>query len=95
MNISSLKNRLAPLCRKHDVRSLRVFGSMSRGELRKDSDVDLLISFRTPVGMLTLIKLEQQMSQALNRNVDLGTESSLHPLIRENVEKDLKLVYGE
>jgi len=68
---------------------------MSRGELRKDSDVDLLISFRTPVGMLTLIKLEQQMSQALNRNVDLGTESSLHPLIRENVEKDLKLVYGE
>ena len=39
------ENKLAELCRPYQVRELAVFGSAPRGDMRQDSDVDLLLSF--------------------------------------------------
>ena len=36
------KTRLAGLCRRYQVRELSLFGSAARGEMRPDSDIDLL-----------------------------------------------------
>src|SRR4030081_328223 len=36
---------LSTLCRRHHARTLSVFGSAARDEMRTDSDVDLLIEF--------------------------------------------------
>lgn len=36
---------LEELCRRHRVRELSVFGSAARGEMRPDSDIDLLVEF--------------------------------------------------
>jgi len=33
------------ICRRHEVRELSLFGSAARGELRPDSDIDLLVDF--------------------------------------------------
>jgi hypothetical protein len=38
-------SRLAELCRKHDVRVLKIFGSAARGEDTPASDIDLLVEF--------------------------------------------------
>jgi len=35
------------------VKSLLLFGSVARDEARADSDVDLLVEFERPVGLLT------------------------------------------
>lgn len=37
------RNRLAEICRRYDVVGVRIFGSVSRGEERPDSDIDLLV----------------------------------------------------
>ena len=37
------------------VKSLAVFGSMSRGEATPQSDIDLLVEFSRPVGLLAFI----------------------------------------
>jgi predicted nucleotidyltransferase len=37
------EDRLAELCRRYFVRELAVFGSAARGEMRQDTDVDLLV----------------------------------------------------
>ncbi len=50
----------AEFCRANGVRRLALFGSALRGELRPDSDIDLLVEFepgRTP-GLLRLAALE-------------------------------------
>ena len=39
------QEELARLCRRHRIRRLALFGSALRGELRADSDVDLLVDF--------------------------------------------------
>ena len=70
---------------KHDVRQVRLFGSFARGEANDASDIDLLIEAGTrtpprfPGGLL--IDLEEE----LGRGVDVAEESTLHPLIRDQV----------
>jgi len=35
--------KIADICRRHQVRELSLFGSAARGEMRPDSDIDLLV----------------------------------------------------
>jgi predicted nucleotidyltransferase len=48
------EGKLAELCRRYRVRELAVFGSAARGEMREDSDVDLLVEFlpEAEIGLL-------------------------------------------
>lgn len=71
---------------------VRVFGSVARGEARKDSDVDLLVRFRRPVGILGREELRERASALLDREVDLATESNLHWLARPEILREARLL---
>lgn len=60
-----------------------VFGSMVRGEATEKSDLDLLVKFTGRKSLLALVRLERELSAALGRKVDLLTEASLSPYLRE------------
>jgi hypothetical protein len=68
---------------RHRVMSLRVFGSTARGDARPDSDVDFLVEFHRPAGLLVLAGLQQALEEWLDRPVDIGTADSLRPAIRD------------
>lgn len=70
-----------------------VFGSVARKEAKLSSDVDILVKFSKPVSLLDLIRLENLISKKIGRKVDLVTEESLNPLIKNNVLRDLKPIY--
>jgi predicted nucleotidyltransferase len=53
------------------VQGLYLFGSYVRGENRPDSDVDLIVEFAEPVGLLRFVKILQELELALGRKVDL------------------------
>jgi predicted nucleotidyltransferase len=77
---------LKEFCRLNGVRRLGLFGSALRGELRSDSDVDLLVEFepgRVP-GLLHLAALELELAALLGRDVDLRTPADLSRLFRED-----------
>lgn len=81
------RERLAAVCRRHHVQKLSLFGSVLTDAFGPGSDVDVLVQFepgRTPG--LRIIDIEDQLSAVFGgRRVDLVTERSLHPLIREQV----------
>ncbi len=91
--LSAHREQIARLCRRYDVRSLKVFGSVARREAEPGSDVDLLVSFSRPVGLLHLVRLERELSDVLGVPVDLVTEKALSPYIRARVLADAKVVY--
>ncbi len=93
MNLEPVMNRLRAACHAKDVAMLGIFGSVARGEDTANSDVDLLVRLSKPVGFVEFITLEDTFKEILGRNVDLATESSLHPLIRKNVLADLQVIY--
>jgi len=78
------KNILA-LARENGVRNVRVFGSMARNEARSDSDLDLLVDIESGKSGLALGGFLSDVSELLQRKVDVVTEQSLHPRIREKV----------
>src|SRR5882672_3103886 len=86
-------NELIDICRENDVAKLEVFGSTARGEANMNSDVDLLVEFSKRKSLLTLVSLERKMSAALGRKVDLLTEAAISPYLREQINRDRRVVY--
>src|SRR5258708_28892372 len=87
---------IAAICRRYQVRELAVFGSAARGEMRPDSDVDLLVEFKPTArpGLLGLAAMGRELSALLGRHVDLAVKPALKPRIRSNVLADARLIYA-
>jgi uncharacterized protein len=86
---------LRAFCREHGIRSLRLFGSAARNELRHNSDIDLLVEFepgRTP-GLLGIAKLELELQESIGRDVDLRTVGDLSPYFRDDVVAAARVLY--
>lgn len=79
------RKALLELAKSFGATQLRVFGSVARHESGPESDIDLLVQFPDPPGILTLMEFEERLEALLGRRVDLATESNLHWLIRPQV----------
>ncbi len=87
------ENLLKEFCQKNDISYLGLFGSYSRGEQKEDSDIDLLVRFKKPISLMDLVGAEQELEELLGKEVDLITERSLSPYIKDNVLKDIVPLY--
>jgi predicted nucleotidyltransferase len=76
---------LLALARRRGVTAVRMFGSMSRDDSTESSDVDLLVTLALGTSALALGGLLMDAQELLGRRVDVGTESSLHPALRDRV----------
>jgi len=72
-----LRHQLPSLAEKYQVRSLGVFGSYVRRRQSPQSDLDLLVVFDDPPGLLKIIELENYLSDLLGIKVDLVMKDSL------------------
>ncbi len=86
--IESHRDELIALARRRGVTGIRVFGSMSRGDADENSDVDLLVTLSPGTSALALGGLLRDAEDLLGRRVDVVTEASLHPALRERVLAD-------
>ena len=86
-------NRLIEICRQNHVAKVSVFGSIARGEANERSDIDLVVEFSQRTSLLSLVALERKLSVALDRRVDLLTEASISPYLREYILKDCRVIY--
>ncbi len=83
--IAGLRQQLPLLRERYRVQSVEVFGSYARGEEGSDSDLDLLVTFTEPPGLLEFIELEHYLSDTLGVEVDLVLKDTLRPMIGQTV----------
>jgi uncharacterized protein len=90
-----LRDDLLDILQKHqkelkelEVQSLALFGSVIRDEARPDSDVDILVEFVRPIGMLAFLRLKQYLEDILGRRVDLVTPKALRPQWRDRIIRE-------
>jgi uncharacterized protein len=86
---------LAEVCRRHHIRKLSLFGSMLKGTARADSDIDLLVEFEpgaTP-SLLTMAAIEIELTDLLDRKVDLRTAEDLSRYFRDEVVHEAEPLY--
>ncbi len=74
----------------HGARNVRLFGSVARGNDRPDSDVDFLVEMDSDRSLLDLVGLGQDLEELLHRRVDVLTDESLHPALRQRIASDAR-----
>jgi hypothetical protein len=87
---SEIKNIILSHLKEFDPIKVGIFGSYARGDNKKDSDIDILVKFKESPSLLTLIKLENDLSEILGVKVDLVTTGALkNKRIKKSIKKDL------
>jgi uncharacterized protein len=81
----------AALFIKYPIKSLGLFGSLVRGDYTGSSDVDILVEFKSPVG-IEFIDLANELESLLKHKVDLVSRSGIKPKYYKSIEKDLLYV---
>jgi predicted nucleotidyltransferase len=69
------------------------FTAILQGEAGPNSDVDLLVEFARPTGLLALVRLERELTEVLGRSVDLLTEEAISPHLRERILREQRVLY--
>ena len=71
--------------REAGVKSLKLFGSVVRGEAGPESDIDILVEFSRPIGLLAFVRLKHRLAELLGRPVDLVTPEALKSPLRDGI----------
>ncbi len=73
------------LRRRYGIKSIALFGSVSRNEASETSDLDVLVEFDKPVGLFAFAHTRRYLSELLGCEVDLVTPMALRPEMRERI----------
>ena len=93
MSHEEIETTVVSILGKYGARKIGLFGSYARGEERPDSDLDLLADFRDRKSLLTLVRIERELSENLGIKVDLLTEQAISPYLIDRIKSELKVIY--
>jgi uncharacterized protein len=82
---SGKRQDVSRIAAAHGARNVRVFGSVVRGESTDSSDLDLLVDMAEGRSLLDLVALGDDLEEALGVAVDVVTEKSLSPYLRDRI----------
>jgi predicted nucleotidyltransferase len=84
--IEEIKSKIVPILKKNKVTKAGIFGSYSRGEQRKDSDIDIAVNIEDKnMSLLGFIALIRVLEEILKRKVDLVEYSAIKSRIKERI----------
>jgi predicted nucleotidyltransferase len=88
--------QLADLCQRFGVTKLALFGSAVRGQMRPDSDIDVMVEFdpAARIGILKFESLAEGLEALVGRKIDLVTKRGLKPWVRPEVLREARVVYA-
>jgi predicted nucleotidyltransferase len=89
---------LREICRRHQVKSLHAFGSITSESFTSNSDIDLLVDFES-INLSdyadNYFDLKYSLQHLFERQVDLIENKSVkNPYVRQKIEQQKKLLYG-
>jgi predicted nucleotidyltransferase len=85
--LSENKNELLS---KYHLNKIGLFGSFSRDEATKNSDIDIIFDFKENISDIYTVKtaLKKYLSETFNRSVDLAREKYLKPYAKKQILQD-------
>ena len=77
---------------KYGVKTIGIFGSYLRKEQTQTSDIDVLVEFEKPIGLLEFVRLKNHLSDLLEMKVDLVMKKALKPGIGRRILSEVVYV---
>jgi len=76
-DIRRLRPQIMELARQYRARQVFVFGSIVRGQMHEDSDIDFLVEFDSDFRLTDVIRLMQGLEKMVGRKVDVVPRQAL------------------
>ncbi|MDE2638824.1 MAG: nucleotidyltransferase domain-containing protein [Chloroflexota bacterium] len=89
-DIRRLRPQIMELARQYRGQQVSVFGSIVRGEVRTDSDIDFLVDFDSDFRLTDIIRLRQKLEELLGRKVDVVPRQALRKELEAYVFSELQ-----
>lgn len=70
------------------IKKLSLFGSFAKGMPKKDSDIDIIVEFRQPIG-LKFIDLTDHLEKLLGRKIDILTTEGLKGIRVKRITQEI------
>ena len=83
--MKALSDKIVDILRRNDVKRASFFGSIVRGEMTDESDIDILVEFEGEKSLLGISHLKNELEDAIDRRVDILTFKSLHPRLKDRI----------
>jgi len=87
-----LFEKITAFLKKEGATKISVFGSYARGEEKTESDIDILVEFFNTKSLLTMVRIERELSDFLGIKVDLLTEDSISSYLIDEIKNEAKVI---
>jgi predicted nucleotidyltransferase len=87
--INKLKELKPILNERYGIEEFAVFGSVAKGTDTKDSDIDIAVTKLNLKDPFALMEAKEYLSNALQKQIDIGTLRSMKTFIKNRIQKDL------
>ena len=95
LTIKQIKERIKPVMSKHKIENVFLFGSYSRGEANRDSDVDIYCDKGDVKSLWDEAEFIEELKKALEKEVDVVTiGSQMSDYFKQQLEEDIIKIIG-
>jgi predicted nucleotidyltransferase len=88
VDIDEIKQKILSILQRYGVKRIGLFGSCVRGEMREDSDIDILVEIGKDISLLDFVGIKLEIEETLGRKVDLVEYNTIKPLLKEVILKE-------
>jgi len=92
IDIEEIKRKILPILQLYGVKKIGLFGSYVRGDMREDSDIDILVEIEKDISLIDFVGLKLEIEEALGIKVDLVEYNTIKPLLRERILKEQVII---
>ncbi len=96
-SLNVTRETIAEFCRKWQIVELALFGSAARGELRDDSDIDVMVEFAPAArhSLYELVDIQDELAAIFGREVDVAEKGAIrNPFRMQSISRDLTVLYA-
>ena len=88
LSTEEIKQKVLPILQHHRIKKAALFGSSVRGEMKEDSDIDILVEIEDNISLLDFVGIKLELEEILRRKVDLVEYSTVKPFLKEKIIKE-------
>lgn len=88
-DLEKYKALIVPVLKRYDIKQAAIFGSLAKGTMTSESDIDLLIKPSSGFTLFTLLQLEEEITQLTQHKIDIVEYGALKNSIKNEVEQTL------
>lgn len=83
--LEDIKKKIIPVLKHHKAKKAGLFGSLVRGQMKKRSDIDILVDLPRNLSLVDVVGIQQEIEKVVGRKVDLVEYAAIKPLLKKYI----------